>query len=331
MVNKLKKYGKLRPFMFKNEQKTFKIGNVIFGGLPGERPVVLVGSIFFLGEKMVVNHKEGIFDKEKAKEKIEFAKKVAEEYNLQFAIDLVAYTSKAAEKYLEFISEVTEAPIFLDGIEESVRVRMYQVSHELGLTSRVIGNAIYVHSSDEELESLKENKIEAAVLMAFDMANPVRSLTPEDKLKILSRELLPKVRKIGLAKPLVDVVVLDPASIAVSGPAVFKIKSETGLPTGCAPANALGNISKKSFGVEEAIGIHAGSATYLQLFAVDFIFYGPLRRIKDVAPAVSMVDSYLGYLARLEGRKIPKKHPFYSILKKVQKAFTGISIWQPLA
>jgi len=331
MVGKLKKYAKLRPFMFKCEQKTFKVGDVIFGGLPGERPTVLVGSIFFLGEKIVINHKEGVFDKEKAREKIEFAEKIAEKYGLQFAIDLVAYTDKAAEKYVEFVGEATNAPIFLDGIEEYVRVRMYQVSFELGLSSRVIGNAIYVHSSDKELEALKENKIEAAVLMAFDIANPARSLTPEDRLKILSEEILPRIEKIGLAKPLVDVVVLDPASIAISGPAVLKIKSETGLPTGCAPANALGKVSKKNFGVEEAIGIHAGSATFLQLFAVDFIFYGPLRRIKDVAPAVSIVDSYLGYLARLEGRKIPRKHPFHNILKKVQKAFTGISVWQPLA
>jgi len=331
MVDKLKKYGKLRPFIFKSKQETFKIGDVIFGGLPGERPVVLVGSIFFLGEKIVVNHKEGVFDRGKAKEKIEFAREVAEKYGLQFAIDLVAYTSEAAEKYLEFVSEVTDAPIFLDGIEENVRIRMYQISRELGLTSRVIGNAIYVHSSGGELRSLRENKIEAAVLMAFDMSNPARSLTPEDRLKIITEELLPKVRKTGLAKPLVDVVVLDPASIAVSGPAILRIKSETGLPTGCAPANALGSISKKNFDVEEALGIHAGSATYLQLFAADFIFYGPLRRIKDIAPAVSIVDSYLGYLARLEGVKIPRKHPFYSILKKVQRAFTGINVWQPLA
>lgn len=321
---------KLRPFTFSQEQKMFKIGNVVFGGVPGERPVVLIGSLFFLGDKTVLNHKEGVFDRNKAREKIEFAMKVAEEYNLQFAIDLVAYYPKAAEKYIQFICEISDAPLFLDGVEEDVRIRMYKISNELGLVSSVIGNAIYVHSGDEELRALKENKIEAAVLMAFNIANPAESLTPDAKLKILNNVLLPKAEKAGLKKPLVDVVVLDPASIAVNGPAILKIKSETGLPTGCAPANALGNISKKKFSVEETVGFHAGSAAYLQFFASDFIFYGPLKRIKDIAPTVSIIDSYLGYLAKLEGVKIPKEHPFYRALKKVQKAFTGITAWQPI-
>ncbi len=320
----------LRPFTFNREQKMFKIGNVVFGGAPGERPVVLVGSLFFLGDKAVSNHKKGVFDKSKTREKIDFAERIAEGYNLQFAIDLVAYSPKAAEKYVQFVCEVSNAPLFLDGIEEAVRIRMYKISNELGLVSRVIGNAIYVHSGDEELKALKENKIEAAVLMAFDIANPAESLTPNDKLRILNNELLPKAEKAGLRKPLVDVVVLDPASIAINGPAILKIKSETGLPTGCAPANALGSVSRKKFGVEEAIGIHAGSAAYLQFFASDFIFYGPLKRIKDIAPAVSIIDSYLGYLAKLEGVKIPREHPFYKVLKKVQKAFTGITAWQPI-
>ena len=319
----------LRPFRFKVPQKTFKIGSVVFGGEPGERPTVLVGSIFYLGDKLVINHDEGVFDKEKTKEAIKYAEEVAEKYSLPLAIDLVAYSEKAMENYVPFVAEVTEAPIFLDGVEEKARIAAYKISHEIGITERVIGNAIYTHSKENELNALKEYKIRNVVLMAFDVANPMKSMMPKDRLEILKNQLIPKAEEAQVEQPLVDVVVLDPASIAISAASVLKIKEETGLPVGCAPANALGPITKAAFGVEGMSGIHGGTAVFLQMFGTDFIFYGPIRRIKYVAPAVAVADAYLAYLAKFEGKRPPKKHPFNTLLRKLQRMFTGIEVWQP--
>ncbi len=281
-----------------------------------------------MGDKIVVNHEEGVFDKKRAKEGIEYAERVAEEHSLPLAIDLVAYSGKAMEKYVEFIAEITNAPIFLDGVEEKTRLAAYKVAYELGINDRVIGNAIYTHSKDAELEAMRKYKVKNAVLMVFDAANPMRSLLPEDRVRILEEQLLPKAKKAGIEQPLVDVVVLDPASIAISAVSVLKIKEKHGLPTGCAPANALGLVTKSAFGTEGVSGIHGGTAVFLQMFGSDFIFYGPIKRIKYVASAVAIADAYLAYLARLEGKKPPVKHPFNTLLRKLQRMFTGIEVWQ---
>jgi len=315
----------LRPV---KNQKKFKIGEVVFGGEPGERPTVLVGSIFYLGDKTVLNHKEGVFDREEARENVEYAEKIAEEYSLPLAIDLVAYTEKAMEKYVEFIAEITNAPIFLDGIEEKTRLMAYKVAYELGINDRVVGNAIYTHSKDTELEAMRRYKIKNAVLMVFDAVNPLRSFLPEDRIRVLEEQLLPKAKKAGIEQPLVDVVILDPASIAISAASMLKIKEKYGLPTGCAPANALGPVTKSAFGTEGVSGIHGGTAVFLQMFGSDFIFYGPIKRIKYVASAVAIADAYLAYLAKLEGRKPPIKHPFNTLLRKLQRMFTGIETWR---
>ena len=53
-------------FKFVNEQKIFEIGGVKIGGDPGKLPTVMIGSIFYHGDKLVKDEKEGIFEKNKA-------------------------------------------------------------------------------------------------------------------------------------------------------------------------------------------------------------------------------------------------------------------------
>jgi tetrahydromethanopterin S-methyltransferase subunit H len=44
-------------FKFKAEQKIFDIGGVKFGGQPGEVPTVLIGSMFYFGQKNITRKK----------------------------------------------------------------------------------------------------------------------------------------------------------------------------------------------------------------------------------------------------------------------------------
>ncbi len=53
-------------FKFKTEQKVYEVGRIKIGGQPGELPTVLVGSIFWLGQKMVKDANQGIFDAKEA-------------------------------------------------------------------------------------------------------------------------------------------------------------------------------------------------------------------------------------------------------------------------
>jgi len=55
-------------FKFEKEQKIFEIGNAKIGGQPGENPTFLIGSIFWLGQKMVQDANKGIFDAKAAED-----------------------------------------------------------------------------------------------------------------------------------------------------------------------------------------------------------------------------------------------------------------------
>ena len=63
---------------FQSPQQTYQIGNVEIGGHPGQRPTVMVGSIFFQKHRIVSDPRKGIFDEEKARALLDREAEVAE-------------------------------------------------------------------------------------------------------------------------------------------------------------------------------------------------------------------------------------------------------------
>jgi len=315
-------FEKLYPISFSVEQKVFEVYGVKFGGVPGLNPTVVIGSLFYTGDRKLVNACEGVIDKEATIREIEFAKSVAEEYGLKLAIDLIGSSTKLFEKTLPLIADIANTPILIDSPSPKVRIAGYKLAYEIGVSDRCIANGLYINSPREEYEAIREYKIAASVVMGFDPSRASTTLTPSSRLELVTNKLIPKARHYGIDRILLDAVVLDPSSISLCGITIRLFKDKLGLPSGAAPANALGQVSKRSFRVEDATGIHSSSAVYLRLMGADFIFYGPLKRIKYIASALSTVDSLLGYLLRLEGKRLDRQHPISKLLKRLHHVFT---------
>ncbi|MET1160082.1 MAG: tetrahydromethanopterin S-methyltransferase subunit H [Thermoprotei archaeon] len=301
-----------------SEQRRYRIGQYIIGGLPGENPVWLVGSIFYLGDKLLLSEK-GEFDRLGASEKIEEASNIAEEYGVVFGLDVVFPSSESVDKILPFVAEY-DIPLFLDSPDPLVRAKSYRLAREIGVNDRSIANGVFIDSPYEEIEALRDSGIKTTVVMLFDPRKPAETLYPENRIKLLDK-LLELARKAGIENIIVDAIVIDPASIAFSAETVYLVKKNYGYPSGCAPANALGPASKKSIGIENMYGVHGGIAAYLRLHGADYIMYGPLSRIKYIAPVVSIIDSLLGYSLRRKGISISGVHPLKKLFREIQKLF----------
>ncbi|MEM2630161.1 MAG: tetrahydromethanopterin S-methyltransferase subunit H, partial [Candidatus Bathyarchaeia archaeon] len=87
-------------YQFKNEQKIFEIGKVKVGGIPGERPTVLIGSIFYAREKIVIDHKKGEFDKDKAENYIKMQEEYSDKTGNPHMVDVGGSTNEAIIKFL---------------------------------------------------------------------------------------------------------------------------------------------------------------------------------------------------------------------------------------
>ena len=305
------------------EAETVELGRVRVGGLLGVNPLLLIGSLFYRGDKHVVDYEKGVVDRNRVRKEVENARVMAEDYGLSLGLDVIVETREAAERLLPFIlDEAGDLPVFLDSPDPMVRTHMYMLARDLGAVETCVVNGIDSNTGMDEIRAIKESGLKNAVLLAFDPSNPYNSLYPGQRLKLLREKIIPLAREAGVKGFLIDAVVLDPASIAISSSTISLVKEELRLPAGCAPANALGPVSKKTLGSEAAAGIHGGVAAMLRSMGADFVFYGPVKRVKYVAPAAAIVDSMLGYLQRMRGRKPGAHHAMNKLLRRLQKLFT---------
>ena len=303
-------------FKFRKEQKVFTIGDIKIGGQPGELPTVLVGSLFHEGHKIVKDKVRGMFDRKSAERLINVQEEMSERTGNPCMLDIVGETTEALIKYIDFVSEVTDIPFLVNGAEASVRVSASRYAVEVGLQDRVVYNSINYTLTEDEIKSIREIGLKAALVQAFNPSNPL----PDGMISILKggrgkKGLLEKTYEADIEKILVFTPVLDVPAIGFGAKGVYLAKEEFGLPTGTAPVGVVGRWDKvKSLGKYAKIVCRGGAATIAQTMGADFIIYGSAAKARNVFPVCAMIDAIIAYNARSYGiRPLTKKHPLYKI------------------
>ncbi len=296
---------------FAAEQKVYRIGNVEMGGQPGERPTVLIGSIFFGGHAIVRDRQKGLFDEAKAKALLEREAAAAEETGNPRIVDVVADTGEAMIRYLEFVAAHCDAPLLVDSPNPQARVEA--VRHFCGsdVMPRLIYNSIDEHCTEEELATLRECGVKSAILLALSS----RAVRPTDRLALLRDCLLPAAERAGIENTLVDTGVLDIPSVGWAAEAIRLVKEELGYPTGCAPANAIYMWHKlRAKGTPAFEAASSVVFTLPQTLGANFVFYGPIRNAPWAYPAAAAMDAMIAHVGRLNKvRPVGQTHPLYRI------------------
>jgi tetrahydromethanopterin S-methyltransferase subunit H len=302
---------------FRREQKIFRIGDVEVGGQPGELPTVLIGSIFHEGHRVVKDRKAGVFDRERAEALIKAQEEFSDRTGSPCMVDVVAETSEVLVKYIDFVSELTDAPFLVNGPTAAVRVAAARHVMEVGLGDRAVYNSINYTASSWELEGLKETGLNAAVVQAF---NP-RNLRPEGMVSMLKGSsevegIIEAAYKAGIEKPLVLTPVLDLPSISLASEGIRLIKEELGLPTGTAPVGVVGRWSQaRRLGQSVRSACRASAAALAIASGANFIIYGSLAKAGEIFPACALVDALIAYAARASGLKTRTgRHPLYRLI-----------------
>ncbi|NLF14396.1 MAG: tetrahydromethanopterin S-methyltransferase subunit H [Anaerolineaceae bacterium] len=296
---------------FTAEQKTFTVSGVDVGGQPGQRPTLLIGSIFFSGHKIVKDNIKGIFDKDKARALLDRDAEASERTGNPRFIDVIGDTGPALINYLEFVAQHTDAPMLVDSFSQ--KVRLEAVRHFAGteIAPRLVYNSIAEDYTDEELDCLRSCGVKSTIIMAFSTTAP----KPSQRLKLLVNELLPAAQRAGIENILVDPGVLDIASISWTALTIRDIKETLGYPSGCAPSNALFTWEKlRALGQPAFEAAAAATFTLTQAAGADFVHYGPVRNAPWVYQAVATADAMTAYAGRITGiRPVTETHPLYRI------------------
>jgi tetrahydromethanopterin S-methyltransferase subunit H len=290
----------------------FCFGNAVFG-VPAK--TVLIGSVFYKSDRKVLDHKKGEVSLHVLERELKSVEILKERVGLDHAIDVIAETPLAMEKYLGMLAEMTEDPLLIGGMDEETRIAGYNRARDLGIQAKCGVNSIGPATSEEELGSVKSSGIKFAVLQTMDPS----AVYPQEKVALFKGSLQTKCEIAGIEMAAIDVGIIDFTSAWLAAESIKMVHKELNLLAGCAPSNAAyqplvaHRISRKS-----ARSMNAALNTMMQLAGADFIIYGPLRAAAYVFEAAAVVEAIKAYGSRLAGEKlIDKGHPLYRFLPKL--------------
>jgi len=296
-------------WQFKSEQKRFRIGKVSIGGVLGENPTVLVGSIFYHRQKSVNFQEEtGQFNRDEAEKLIKIQEEFSDKTGLPCMLDVVLPSMKWISQVLDFITSVSDSPILIDAPSAEVRVAGLNYAKQVGILNNCVYNSFNPESKNMEYEKSKETGIESAVLLAFNM----KSMTATGRVEAV-RQLLPKAVEGGIKNLLIDTCVLDVPTLGSAFKATFELKNELGYPTGCGAHNAINTWRglKGKMGLQAVKPCVAVANAFTIAAGADWILYGPIEDAPYVFPAVAMVNSAFAQLLIEEGKMPSAAHPIF--------------------
>jgi tetrahydromethanopterin S-methyltransferase subunit H len=305
-------------FEFETEQKIYEIGSIRLGGQPGQLPTVMIGSMFHRGHGIVSDHGRGNFDEQKARHLIQQQDDLSDQMGIPCMIDVFGETPTALEKYVEFVSEVTDAPFLLNAPTADARIQGTRSAGEMGLLDRTVYNSINYTLNEQEIESIKETSVKSALIQSMNPRNTRLGGMKEIIKKDTETGLLADSVRAGIERPLLLAPVYDVPSMGLGLKGVHLLKSAFGLPTGIPPVGVIGTWDRiERLGKDIKSACRASALALSQYSGSDFIIYGSIARAPDLFPACAMVDIIVAYITRQAyGTKLlTENHPFYKVLR----------------
>ncbi len=285
---------------FLNEQKVFRISGIDWGGQPGKRRTVMVGSIGYPRHSIVEDRAEGRCRPGAFEKCLEGFNEAARETNTPTALMLFAETPDAIKAYLQKAVDLTPVPLLIDSPSAEVRLAGIKHAHEIGAGDRVIYNSIHAGTTVEELGLLQDSKVESAVLLAFNPADiglKGKIYLLEDGGQLLPSGMIEMARRYGISKPLLDTAVMTVEQIAGSALRAITIaKAKWGLPSGCAMHNAVDSyVQRAGLGEDKSLYryVDVSSATLPISAGADFVMYGPIEFSRRIFHAGAFADEMM--------------------------------------
>ena len=293
-----------------SEQKVFDIGGVKVGGVPGMRPTVLIGTVFYQKHKIMRDALKGEFDHSKAEELIKRQEEFSDKTGNPCMLEVVGASVEAMIKELDFTAGVSDCPLLMGGVSPKIRIDALKYVEESGLSDRAVYNSIIPEYKQNELEALRLSGVKSAVLLAYY----IKDFTSRGRFRAV-KGVIPKLLEVGIDKVLVDTCVLDIPSLGSACKTIFDVKNELGYPAGCGAHNAIGTWR----GLKTKMGKQARNPSVAVSCALpvatggDFVLYGPIEGAGYVFPTVALVDAAYAQLSIERGKRPEKTHPIFKI------------------
>jgi tetrahydromethanopterin S-methyltransferase subunit H len=295
-------------FRYDKKQTVFEIGGFHVGGQPGEYPTVLASSMFYDRHKVVIDHVNGVFDKDTAETQWNVQVELSDTTGLGYWNQLIAETEVAMQKYIDWHLEIAPGIAFLiDSSVPSVRMFGAKYADEIGAANLAVYNSVNASALPEEWEAMGQTDVNSAIVLAFNPAD----VSVKGRIEVLTiggtgqeQGLLKSSEEVGITRPLLDV-----ASLALgvgAGPSIRSMvgfKGVLGLPTGGGPHNIPDAWTwlrkyRKDGHPEVWEPCSIGANMICGIVGADYLLYGPIDLATIIFPAMAMIDIMVEESAR---------------------------------
>lgn len=285
-------------FKFQKDQSSFAIGVMMFGGQPGKRPPVLVGSIFYPDHSIVIDRKEGRVDTERLSDAVSAAESLAERLHMGHALAVFMDAPSGVHGLLSAAADCSNGALFLDSSSQKTKRRALEEAESAGISDRVVYNSLHIGSPEDEWSSLRDHGVDSAVISAFDPGD----ITVKGRIHLLdnggslsSMGLVDKAALYGIKKPLLD---LATTSYEQRGGAALRAimlaKAKWGLPSGCSLHNTVETwppVTQNADGF--ARHVDSSSVAITVMSGADWLMYGPLEASKRCLYSAAFASSMM--------------------------------------
>ncbi|MHA1907933.1 MAG: tetrahydromethanopterin S-methyltransferase subunit H family protein [Candidatus Thorarchaeota archaeon] len=308
------KFSQEKPIVFdySSDQKILEIGNMKIGGQPGKNATVLIPSLFYTKDKLVLNAETGEFDKAKTEVTLNMLQELTGTTGLPTMLDVVATSCIAIDEYLRYLADATEFPLLIDGSDSAeVNASGIMAAKEAGFLDRVVLNSITPTTEEELYQVIRDAGLLNALLLTFD----AKSMISFTKRVELADELIKSAQEAGIVNIMIDTGVLDIPTLGIACKTQDLLKDKYGYPVGNGAHNAIstwkGLLPK--FGKDAKTPAVVGSSLMPVSLGADFVLIGPAKHAPVIYPSVAMIDAALSGIL-IESRERPEKpHPRFLI------------------
>jgi tetrahydromethanopterin S-methyltransferase subunit H len=291
-------------FRFATPQKVFRIGDIAVGGQPGERPPLLIGSMFHNKDRILESRKERRFDRAKARDILQRAIDLSQQTGVPFLVSIVANSADELKTWIEFYSSVTNLPFGIDIWAEKTRIAAAEAVAQMGLVDRLLYTSITPWDKDipNQVTTLRQLGVKHVMVQVFDEEDKL----PPGRLKSL-QHMLELIAPGEFESILVDTAGMNLWSSPITMRSNYLIKQEIGLPCGFAQSNStwMWEQAREMWGWEGFAAVDAAAQAIAALCWNDFLLFGPTVTAKRIIPAVATAALLLPAFANLEGAPLP--------------------------
>lgn len=294
----------LNSLIFTGKLKVYDMAGIKIGGQRGEYPIILAGTMFYRGDKLVSNYSEGIFDKVKAEEQIRKQDENSLKYGIPAMVHIVGETANALTSYLLFVADSTDSPIIIDSPLLESRIEAMRVAKDTGLDNRIIYNSV-INVDRKEKDLINEiGSVEYSIVLAFDVKLTSRINRLEEIMEFMG-DLI--------KNPIVDpgVSILGEGSLSALH-AAWAIKNYYGYPVCIGIHNMQSRITKSNKELKELD--FSFNYALPSIYGIDINLYGPIKYSDNIFREVAAVEAAIAdENVNMIGVFPKPPHPYYAV------------------